>query len=199
MKHIAKALLAIAALAGALAAAPAAAQLQFGRMDTGLYLGGSVGGTKYRHACDGLPGGVSCDETDVGWRGFVGYQFNHWIGLEFGYADLGKAEASTPGVVASVKARSADLVAVASFPINELFGVYGKLGGARTRVTATAPGFSAKDTSTNFTFGAGARLNFARNWGARLEWQRYHDVGDETTTGKGKIDYFSLGLLYGFY
>ena len=199
MKHVAKGLLALAAVASGLAAAPAAAELQFGRMDTGLYLGGAVGGSKFRHACDGIPGGVSCDEKDFAARGFVGWQFNRYFGLELGYADLGKAEVSTAGISGSVKARGADLVGVATFPISDLFGIYGKLGVARTKVTANAPGINASDTSNNLTFGAGLRYNFTRNFAARAEWQRYHDVGDANTTGQGKIDFFSAGLLYGFY
>src|SRR5689334_12273608 len=128
MKRVTKWLLAAAVGAAGLSALPAAAQLQFGRMDTGLYLGGSVGGSKYHHACDGLPGGISCDEKDFAGKAFVGWQFNRYFGVEVGYADLGKAEASLPGATASVKAHGADLVGTASYPLNELFALYGKVG-----------------------------------------------------------------------
>jgi opacity protein-like surface antigen len=57
---------------------------------------------------------------------------------------------------------------------------------------------SVSDNSTDFTYGFGARLNFTRNFAARLEWQRYAKVGS-STTGSDDIDLFSLGLLYGFY
>jgi OOP family OmpA-OmpF porin len=199
MKHVAKAVLAIGAVAAGLAAGPAAAELQFGRMDTGLYLGGAVGGTRFHGACTGIPG-TSCDRTDVGGKGFVGWQFTRYVGLELGYVDLGKAEESVGGVTFhTTKARGIDLVGVASYPINELFAVYGKLGGVRARVTSNLLGVTAKDTSNAFTFGAGARYNFTRNFATRLEWQRYQGIGDENTTGKGSVDFFSLGLLYGFY
>jgi OOP family OmpA-OmpF porin len=193
MKRVMKWLLAAAV---ALAALPAAAQLQFGRMDTGLYLGGSIGGSEYRNACAGIVG-VSCDEKDVAWKGFAGWQFNRHLGLELGYANLGKAEVSGTGV--SVRSRGADLVGVFTLPLNEMFAVYGKAGIAYMRTKANAPGGEVKENTTDPTFGGGVRVNFARNFAARLEWQRYHDVGDENTTGKGKIDYWSIGLLYGWY
>lgn len=200
MNRVAKWLLAPAVAAVGMSALPAAAELQFGRMDTGLYLGGSVGGSEYRNACDGTAAlAVGCDEKDVAWRGFAGWQFNRHIGLELGYANMGKAEASNGAASASLKSRGADLVGVFTWPLNDMFGVYGKAGVAYMRTKLNGPTGEVKENSTNLTFGGGLRLNFARNFAARLEWQRYHDVGDEATTGKGKIDYWSIGLLYGWY
>ena len=88
---------------------------------------------------------------------------------------------------------------VFTYPFNDMFGVYGQAGVARMRTKINSTIGNLTENSTDFTFGGGVRVNFARNVAARLEWQRYHDVGDENTTGKGKIDYWSIGLLYGFY
>lgn len=193
MNKIAKALLGSLAVASAFAVTPAAAQLQFGRMDTGLYLGGSVGQSNFRNACDGAPAGVSCDDNDVAWRAFAGWQFNRSVAVEAGFSQLGNLDVAGPGGAGTARARGTDLVGVLSFPVGELFALYGKAGVARMRASGTAPGFSASDTTTDLTYGVGARVNFARNFGARLEWQRFNDVADI------KIDYFSIGLLYGFY
>jgi len=46
--------------------------------------------------------------------------------------------------------------------------------------------------------GAGAKWNFAKNWSARLEWERFAKVGDSNTTGTSDIDFFSVGLAYKF-
>jgi opacity protein-like surface antigen len=93
-------------------------------------------------------------------------------------------------------------VGVLSYPVYGLFSAYGKLGIARNRLTAGAafPGgtFSGSENGTNLTYGAGLRYNFARNFAARAEWQRYH-LDPDNFVGSGKIDYFSLGVLYGFY
>jgi OOP family OmpA-OmpF porin len=193
MKKVGKALLGFLVLAGAFAVTPASAQLQFGRMDTGLYLGGAVGGTKYRNACEGVPAGVSCDEKDIGGRAFVGWQFNKWVGVEGGFAYLGKTEITGPGGTATVRARGLDVVGVVTVPLNEMFGVYGKAGLARMRASGTAPGITVTDTDTSLTYGLGARVNFARNFTGRLEWQRFHDISDI------KVDFLSIGVLYGFY
>jgi OOP family OmpA-OmpF porin len=198
MKRAVQNLLFLLALAAGCAATPAAAQLQFGRMDTGLYLGGAVGGSKFHDACDGAPAGVSCDDTDTAWKGFVGYQFTRYIGAELGWVDFGKATASAGGFSAKADARGLELVAVASYPFTQQFAVYGKLGGIRSRVSITGPGVGVTDNSTDFTYGAGLRYNFVRNFAARLEWQRYQNVGS-STTGSDDIDLFSIGLLYGFY
>lgn len=198
MKHAAKALLGVIAVAAATAATPVAAQLQFGRMDTGLYLGGAVGASKFKDSCNGAPAGISCDDNDVAWKAFAGWQFNRYIGIEGGYVDLGRAKASVPGVVLTAKARGVELVAVGSVPLSDRFALYGKAGGIRSRVSVNGPGVSGSETSTDFTFGAGVRYNFVRNFGARLEWQRYLNVGGGSV-GDDTIDMFSLGLLYNFY
>jgi OOP family OmpA-OmpF porin len=207
MNHVAKSLLAASITAACCVAAPAHAQLQFGRMDTSLYIGGAVGGSRFKHACEDVP--VSCDRTDTAWKAFVGYQFTPNIGIEGGYVDMGKATASgvTGGafVDASAKVRGVELVAVGTYPITNQFAVYGKLGAIRSRVsvsaTAVVPGFAASvsdsSRSTDLTFGLGARYFITQNLGARAEWQRYQKVGN-STIGTDDIDVFSLGLLYAF-
>jgi OOP family OmpA-OmpF porin len=197
MNRFAKSLIATGITALCCIAAPAHAQLQFGRMDTGLYLGAAAGRTTFRGSCDGVPAGVNCDDKDSAFRAFAGYQFTQNVGVELGYADLGRTELSVPGFGIGIKARGVDLVGVLSYPIGQKFGVYGKLGAVRTRVSASAPGFGASDTTTDLTYGFGGRFNFTNNLAARLEWQRYQSVGTDAT-GSGNIDLFTLGLLYGF-
>jgi OOP family OmpA-OmpF porin len=207
MKHVAKSLLAAGATAVCCFAAPAHAQLQFGRMDTSLYIGGAVGGSRFKHGCEDVP--VSCDRTDTAWKAFVGYQFTPNIGIEAGYVDMGKVTANGPfggGFVdANAKVRGVELVAVGTYPITNQFAVYGKLGAIRSRVsvssTAVLPGFagtlSDSARTTDFTFGLGARYFITQNLGARAEWQRYQKVGNDRI-GTDDIDVFSLGLLYAF-
>jgi OmpA-OmpF porin, OOP family len=207
MNHVAKSLLAASVAAACCAAAPAQAQLQFGRMDTGLYLGGAVGASRFKDGCDNVP--VSCDRTDTAWKAFAGYQFTRYIGIEGGYVDMGKitADGVTGGVFvdANAKVRGVELVGVGTYPINDKFAVYGKLGAIRSRVSVSAtgvvPGFastvSQSSRSTDFTFGVGARYFLTPNLGARVEWQRYQNVGN-SSIGTDDIDVLSLGLLYAF-
>ena len=66
-----KGAVAVATIMAAGIACPAAAQ---GRDDSGLYLGGSVGMSQYKDVCK--HSSVPCDDTDIAFRVFAGYQFN---------------------------------------------------------------------------------------------------------------------------
>lgn len=187
-----------AALAAA-AIVPSAALAQ----DAGFYLGGSIGQSMSRESCDDVP--ISCNDKDTAFRLFGGYQFNRFVGVELGYADLG-TPASANGTVLGVPVRlnvdvtAWDLVAVGTYPINRFF-LYGKAGlyYADTESSATALGTTRtdSDTNTDLTFGAGAGFSITNNLKIRAEWQRYQNVGGDST-GEDDIDVFSVGLLWRF-
>jgi OOP family OmpA-OmpF porin len=206
--------LAAAAALAMLLAAPAWSQ------ERGFYLGGSVGRAEAKDVCENttdLGVNISCDDNDVGFRLFAGYQVNRHFAVELGYADLGEA---TSGVVtsggisanASVSAVAWDLVAVGSFPLMERFAIFGKLGiyraeselsGGGTVRTASAPinaspvSFRGEETNSGLTFGAGIGYDFTRNFGVRAEWQRYQEVGGGDI-GEADVDVLSAGILYRF-
>ena len=48
------------------------------------------------------------------------------------------------------------------------------------------------DDGIGLTYGVGANIHFTRRWSARLEWERFVDVGD------GDVDLGSLGMMYKF-
>lgn len=194
-----KALLALGVIAAATALPAAAQQTQH------FYGGLSVGQAKSGDFCDQV-GGTSCDDKDTAFRIFGGYQFHPNIGVELGYADLGKAKASASGPGGSASAEEKftawDLVAVGSYPIGTGFSVFGKLGlyygKAEATVNVNLPGFfsgtgSDSETGTDFTYGLGAGFDFNKNFGARIEWQRYNGFSDASN-----LDVFSLGVLYRF-
>lgn len=193
--------LAILGLASAMAfVSPAFAQ------DTGFYVGGALGQTSFDVDCTGA---TSCDDEDSSWKIFGGYQFNKHFALEFGYADLGEATASVslPPFTANgaLKATVWELVAVGSMPIADRFSIFGKIGLYRgdTDFDVTVPGLgsaSESDSNTDLTFGIGARYDFTRNLGVRLEWQRYQDVGGEFggVTLESDVDVLSVAVIWKF-
>jgi OmpA-OmpF porin, OOP family len=200
---IKKSSIAVLGTAAGLFALPAAAQLS----TSNLYLGGSIGQSKAKDACEGA--NISCEDTDTAWRLFAGYQFNPHLAIEAGYADLGKATAN--GVISGVtvnakfEASAWDLVAVGILPLASQFSLYGKLGlyygeikgtatGTLGSVTATS---SDKDTTTDLTFGLGAAFDINRNFGVRAEYQKYKDMGG-SNVGKSDVDVMSIGVLYHF-
>jgi OOP family OmpA-OmpF porin len=170
--------------------------------DSGWYVGGSYGQTKFGIDCSGL----SCDDTDTGFRVFGGYMGNKHFGVELGYADLGKSTFS--GTVLGVpvtgdsKATAWDLVAVGVLPIGDKFSVFGKLGMYMGDGEFTVTGIgSSSDTTTDLTYGVGVGFDFTKNLGIRAEWQRYQKVSFASSGGgnaEGDVDLMSIGILWRF-
>jgi OOP family OmpA-OmpF porin len=202
----AKAGLGVVALASAVAfAGPAFAQ------DTGFYVGGALGQSSADVDCTGT---ISCDDKDNSWKILVGYQFNRNFSLEFGYADLGAATATTPpipfppfgtipGANLKIETTTWELVGVGSVPIADRFSIYGKVGLYRadteTRAVFTdGVSGSESDSSTSLTFGLGLRYDFTQNLGVRAEWQRYGDVSEAASGEEFDIDVISIGVIFRF-
>ena len=171
--------------------------------DIGWYGGLGLGQSTFVDSCTGVAGpGISCTEKDTAWKIFGGYQFNRNFAGEFGYADLGKTTVSLSGFgSASIGAKGFELTGVGSVPVNEQLSVYGRLGFFLWNVDlkdGTGVNGSASASGISLTFGFGASFNVATNAALRLEWQRYKDVGDANTTGKGDIDLIGAGLVVKF-
>ena len=189
------------ALTGLVVATAGVSPLAFAQ-DSGWYIGANVGQSTFKDSCSGLPAGVSCEDSDTAFGVFGGYQFNKYFGAELGYTDLGKTDASGLGVSAEIKAKGVELLAVGTFPVNEQFSLYGKLGFFRWDVDASASGpggsFSDSASGTDLTYALGAQYNFTKKFGVRAQYQQYKDAGDENTTGQGDIDVLSIGVVYKF-
>lgn len=166
--------------------------------DAGFYIGGALGQAKHKQGCEGLPAGVSCDNSDVGWKVFGGFQFNRNFAAELAYTDLGETKASDAVDSATVRPKAWEVVAVGMYPFPEGFTLYGKLGMYRgeTKVNSTF-GFSETDSNNDVTFGIGGRYDFNRNLAVRVEWQRYTDVGGDDI-GTSDIDLVSVGVIWRF-
>jgi OmpA-OmpF porin, OOP family len=168
----------------------------------GWYGGVSIGQTKDNDsAADlrsiGFSGNV--DDKDTGWKVFVGNQFNQNAAIEFGYVDLGEVTGSGTylGLPASVSAevKGFNMALIGILPVSNEFAVLGRIGLFRWDADATAnvagfPG-SASDTGTDLAFGVGAKYDFGKNVGLRVEWERF-DVDE------GDVDMLSVGLAFKF-
>ena len=176
-------------LLGAVASGSATAQ---------LYAGGSVGYSQSKDICDVVVAGVTCDDNDTAFRVFGGYQFNRYIALELGFADLGESTGEGPGGAGfTVEAKEAfDLTALFSVPVADRLSLLLRIGAHRTRVTVTDPTRDEGDTSSAFMLGAGAEYTFGK-LGVRAEWVRYDNVSGGTIA-ESDIDVFSVGLLFRF-
>lgn len=183
-------------VAAMLFAGPATAQM----MDwSAAYIGGSIGQSQAKDACDGAAfAGVTCDDKDTAWKIFAGYQFNRNFAVEVGYTDLGEVSASAGGATVSAEATALEVVGIGSIPVADRFSVYGKLGLYRGETDLSSNfGVSGDESNNDLTFGFGVRFDLSRNAAIRAEWQRYGDVGGDST-GESDIDVMSVGLIWRF-
>lgn len=122
-----------------------------------------------------------------------GYTFSPNFAVEAEYADLGKA---TESISASdMKSSELGLSAVGSFPINQDFSVYGKLGVA-SATTKEAGAADAKRSAV--TYGLGGQYNASSTIGIRLGYDHY-DLGDSPATiPEGKANLWSIGGVFKF-
>ena len=109
MHFIARALVSAAALAALSAQAE------------GLYVGGSVGPTRYRGPDIG---GLSTDRSGTGGKLYGGYEITPNFSVEAGYANLGKASSDA----GDVKSHGIYVDAVGKVPLSESFSALGRIG-----------------------------------------------------------------------
>ena len=87
---IRKAGIAALLMSAGFAATPVMAQSM---ADRGPYVGGSLGRAEAGEFCsnDGFAGTISnCEDTDTGWKAFVGYRFNRNFAAELSYINFGE-------------------------------------------------------------------------------------------------------------
>ena len=175
-------------------------------LDSGVYLALDAGQSRAKDACTGVPAGFSCKNTATAGRIGAGYQFNENVGAEISYADYGSNSASgivsgTP-VSASLKATGFEAAVVGAWPVTESFALTGKLGVANTKVKGEGAGGGYKvntsATSTTAAFGVGLRYDLSNSIALRAQYEDFGKVGDEASTGKSKLNLWSLGVTFGF-
>lgn len=152
------------------------------------------------------PTGSTLDDTDTGWKLYLGYQFNPNFAVEGGYVDLGKFNFSSTTAGGSLSGElktknGAFIDAVGIIPLQNNFSIFGKLGlySIKSELNGSGPGgsVSASHTTGDITYGIGAGYDFTRNLAARLEWERFNKVGDNPTA-EADLDLVSIGILYKF-
>src|SRR5512139_998696 len=165
-----------------------------------------------------LASGTTIDDSDTGWKAFVGYRFNPYLALEGGYVDLGKATFTTtiasapPPYVApfqihgTAEATGVNLVAIVGVPLGSAAFLFAK-GGAfhwDADFTETIPSLGVtrvarSESDTKPTYGAGVELRLGHGARVRAEWERFEDVGSGIGGREGtNVDLASAGLMYEF-
>jgi len=172
-------------------AAAAAAALPAFAADNGAYVGLSAGKADWK--ADSV-NGVTGDSSGTAGKVFAGYQFNKNLGLELGYADLGKFGGAGTG---SARAHATSLDAVGMLPIGDsAFSAIGRVGVANTRTRTTSVlGVDDSSSGTDVKAGLGVQYNLSKNAALRAEWERYRmkQFGE-----KNNADLATVGFVWGF-
>lgn len=168
--------------------------------DSGIYLGGGLGQSKFKEWCD--TGGstaitlTACKDTDRAWKLFGGYQFNRYLAAEASYIDWGEVTATAlsggQSVDVSANQHSYGIAAVGSLALGPQFSVFGKLGFVHTeqQTRRISPNPSTVDRDeTELHYGLGVKYGLARNWAVRAEWEN---------TEKLKVEMLSIGAEFRF-
>jgi OOP family OmpA-OmpF porin len=200
-------------LACTAAAVPALAQ---------WYAGGNIGRAQTQMgggtlandlAIHGITGTGSVNNNDVGFKLYAGYQLGKSLALEGGYVNLGKFNVAgsytrplPAGTFAGdVKPQGANLDLVGKFELGTQVAAYLRGGAAylntKASAAASTAGFAGYSNASKnqvvADIGAGFQMDFSKSIAGRAEWQHFFQVGD-STTGRGDIDLFSIGLVTKF-
>jgi OOP family OmpA-OmpF porin len=119
------------------------------------------------------------DEDDIGYKVLGGYQFHRNFAAEVAYGFLYDKN--------DVEVTALELVAVGMWPLGNNFSILAKLGFANWEVD----GRGGSRDGTDITWAVGGQLDFSRNLGLRLAWQRYETDPEET-------DFFNVGVIWKF-
>ena len=204
MKRIASALLLSVAIS-----APAFAA------NEGGYVAVDAGQVNYSNATSTTGTNASFPNPKT-FRFGVGYHFNQFVGVEAGYSVIGDSTITTVGtgltVTETAKASSYGVAAVGTYPINEMFDVFAKVGAATLKGDYTGSATngvtaSGSASKTTLMFGVGAQYNFNQHFGVRVQYEDLGKTDDITIAfsngnrliGAGiGVKVYSAGVVYNF-
>jgi OOP family OmpA-OmpF porin len=136
-------------------------------------------------------GGASNPST--GYRIAGGYHFTPNWGAELGYAASGNGDAGGQ----SYNVESTQIAVTGTYPINEQFDVFAKLGYAMNKLKGDATAGCTNCSKDDYLYGVGGQYNFNKQVGIRLQ---YEDIGklEDSGSNDAKATNVSLGVVYNF-
>lgn len=186
MKKIAAALLLSTAVAAPVFAA-----------DNGFYAGVTLGRSNTGTI---VPGTVMTKSKDTVLGVLGGYQFTKNLGAEAFYTGAGKFAGTNAGTPGSGKTDAYGIDAVGTMPLSGAFSLYGKLGYARAKTSASsAPAGLTGATRSAVTYGLGGVYNVNQSVGIRFGWDRYGAaVNNAAVKSNFNSNVYSLGAVFKF-
>ena len=179
---------------------------------TGFYMGGAIGNAVTDVDAEAFENGlvdagfnvsdVTLGDDSYGWKIFVGYMFNDYIGLQASVLDLGGLEshltaAVPPDQIDDLLRISTNLLpgrgrgfladVVLQYPISDRFAIYGTLGmflaEPSTKQTVVAGGTGSASRSEgddDFSASIGVSYAVGKRATVKLAWERYDIDGLKT-------------------
>lgn len=166
----------------------------------GAYIGGGIGKSTMLDA-DTTFLGVTTDNTDSAVKLFWGFMFNPNFGIELDYIDFGSFLGSSPSETWSPTGFNFSMVGVVPVPSQySNFSLFGKVGANSWNVDDSVPslGGTLSTSGTDLSYGVGAQLDFNPNVSANVQWERFNNVGDPSSTGRSDLRLVTLNLIYHF-
>jgi len=151
------------------------------------YAGLNIGTTAVGITCPTAP----CDDSDMGWRIFGGYQFSKIWGVKAAYLDLGDVKSGS----STIEFDGFDILGTATWNIDDRWSIFGELG--FYSLNADIKGGQSTD-GTGQTLGFGGALHANDRIAVRLEYQLWFDVGKKGVTNESDIELYSVGFVYSF-
>ena len=151
----------------------------------GLYVGGSLGTTRYKGSDIG---GLDTDRSSTGGKVYGGYEITPNVAVELGYADVGKASSAA----GDVKGHGVFVDAVGKVPLTGNLSALGRIGAFNGRSSSSLNG---SDSGTDVKVGLGLQYDLNKQAGIRGEWERYRFKAFGTTAD---ADMYTIGLNYRF-
>ena len=170
---------------------------EYGESDwAGINFDGWYGGFSFGQSDHRDMKGDSGNTLSEGWKVYGGYQFNKYLGIEGGYANLNDGTVRTGSRVENQDTDAWTLGAVLSYPLTDSISLMGKIGAAYMLTdinikNGTAPTVRAGSDGYQPNYGVGvsyALLDFLK---VRAEWERFDRDG-------GNVDLMSAGLQMDF-
>lgn len=163
----------------------------------GWYLGLGAGAATMQDEGEALAGSTSFDDEDTGWKLFGGWRFHRYGAVELAYVDFGEFTGEGP-LRNNWEASGINASVLGVWPLPNRFSLFGKIGATYWDVENNFTGGSGDDNGTDFSYGVGAQYDFTDRVGARVEWERFQDVGEEGVTGTSDLDLISASVVFHF-
>lgn len=152
---------------------------------------------------------IAHDERHVGYKAFVGYQFNRYLAGELGFFDLGKfgyTASTTPtgSLSSSFRVQGGNLGVVGTLPMTDNFALLARVGGQYARSRGSLSGSGAvvvadgrpSDRKTNVKLGLGLQYAFSPSVLMRAEVERFR-VSD-AVGNHPRVAMYSVSLVFPF-